>query len=319
MTGKGTVESRTSSASTENSQPRPLLGIFLTHANDLLGNDLHHLTDTVTSLEGAGVDYVVIADHLVLGTKLDGHGSLGGKLPFPQDEPYPEPLVTLAAIAAVTTRMRLATGVLVAPLRPAVLLAKMAATVAVLSGGRLDLGVGTGWQQEEYDALGVPIEEKVRRLDDTVKACKSLWEEASATFHSSTVSFENVACSPRPSNGLIPLWFAGTANSSTLRRVARDGSGWLPLRQPTSLELEDVTARLSVYCDEFGRDRSEIGIRVTLPTTRDSRGKASLVETTKNVTELAALGVTGVQVNIRDFATSLHELSEVATELRSLV
>jgi probable F420-dependent oxidoreductase len=298
---------------------KPRLGVFLTHANDLLGPDLRHLTDTVRCLEDAGVDYVVVADHLVLGTKLESHGALGGKLPFPQDEPYPEPLVTLAAIAAVTSRIRLATGILIAPLRPAVLLAKMAATVAVISGGRLDLGVGTGWQQEEYDALGVPMEEKVRRLDDIIQACLLLWGETSPSFHSDTVSFDDVACAPRPADGNVPLWFAGTSNTATLRRVARFGSGWLPLRQPTTDELRDVRSKLGELCAESGRDEREIGIRVTLPTTRDSQGSASLAETTKNVEELAAVGVTGVQVNIRDFATSLEELTDVASQLRSLV
>jgi probable F420-dependent oxidoreductase len=298
---------------------KPLLGVFLTHANELLGSDLRYLGDSARCLEDAGIDYVVVADHLILGTNLDGHGALGGKLPFPQDEPYPEPLVTLAAVAAVTTRMRLATGIVIAPLRPAVLLAKMAATVDVLSGGRLDLGLGTGWQQEEYDALGVPMEEKVRRLDDTIDACQLLWGETTASFRSATVSFENVACAPRPLSGSVPLWFAGTSNPSTLRRVARSGAGWLPLRLPTPDELRDVSARLAAYGREFDREDSDIGIRVTLPTVRDELGKANLVETTKNVTELYDLGVTGVQVNIRDFASSLEELADVANELRGLV
>lgn len=294
------------------------LGVFITHANDLLGHNLSGLLTASSIIDESGIDYLVVADHVVLGMKLDGHSALGGNLPFPIDEPYPEPLVTLSAIAAVTRNVRLATGILIAPLRPAALLAKMAATVAVISNGRLDLGVGSGWQQEEFDALGVPMEGKVERMDDSIDACRALWSQRTATFHSPSVSFDDVSCAPRPPGNDVPLWFAGRSIPATLRRVVRSGTGWLPLGLPEFEELERVKRQFLEFSDEAGR-KSDIGIRVTLPTKFDASGESSIRLTIEKIAELSSLGVTGVQVNIRDFAHSMDELKSSVEELRSYV
>ena len=105
-----------------------------------------------------------------------------GKFPVPPDAPWFEPLTMLTAIAAVTTRVRLATGILIAPLRPAAFLAKQVATLDQISGGRVDLGVGTGWQREEYDAQGLAFEQRGQLLDDTLAACTVLWRDTPAAF-----------------------------------------------------------------------------------------------------------------------------------------
>jgi probable F420-dependent oxidoreductase len=295
-----------------------LSGVFLTHANELLGRDGEHLLEVARVLDESAVDYLVVADHVLLSAGGHGHDALGGALPFPLDEPYPDPLITLAAAAAVTSRIRLATGVLIAPLRPAPVLAKMAATVAALSAGRLDLGVGSGWQEEEFAACGVPAAAKAQRLDDCISACKALWHGRPASFSSRTVSFEDVACSPRPPEGDIPVWFGGRAIPATLSRIARLGAGWLPLRLPSPAELRQARADLDRLCEQAGRDPAGIGIRVTLPTVRDASGAADLPGTLLPAAGLAAAGVTGVQVNIRDFARSLPELRDAAGTLRAL-
>jgi probable F420-dependent oxidoreductase len=313
------VTNATPAVSTDPGSISPLLGLFLTHANDLLGDDLSHLTEAARVIDRAGIDYVVVADHVVLSNRTEGHAALGAPLPFPLDEPYPEPLMTLMAIAAVTSRVRLATGIFIAPLRPPVLVAKMVATLAALSNNRFDFGVGSGWQEAEFDALGVPIADKVGRLDDCIMACQALWRDSPASFASATVSFDTVACSPRPSVGSVPVWFAGTAIPATLRRVARLGSGWLPLRAPDQEELIRVRALLAQYCEEYERDAASIGIRITLPTVFDEPKKANIRKTVERVSELGSLGVTGVQINIRDFASSVSQLSDVVAELRSLV
>ncbi len=116
-------------------------------------DEWHRFVDLARAADGAGVDRVVVVDHVVMGPNTDAYN--WGKFPTPPDAPWLEPMTVLAAMAAATTRVRLATGILIAPLRPAVLLAKQAATLDVLSQGRLDLGVGTGWQREEYDAEGL--------------------------------------------------------------------------------------------------------------------------------------------------------------------
>ena len=299
-----------------------LSGIFLTHANELVGRNGEHLLEVARILDEERIGYVVIADHVLLSSGRRGHDALGGPLPFPNDEPYPDPLVTLAAVGAVTSRIRLATGVVIAPLRPAPVLAKTAATVASLFDGRLDLGVGSGWQHEEFAACGVPVAAKAQRLDDCVSACKALWRDSPASFHSQTVSFDNVVCSPRPPGGDIPVWFGGRAVPATLSRIARLGAGWLPLPRPSAAEaakeVQQARCDLARQCDQVGRDPAAIGIRVTLPTARGRSGAADLAATLHPVADLVDAGVTGVQIGIRDFARSPRELRDVAATFRGL-
>lgn len=295
------------------------IGVFLTHADDLVGPDLDQLVDVAREIEAAGVDYLVVADHVVLGTNLASHAALGGPFPFPTDEPYPDPLVLLAAVAAVTTRVRLMTGILIAPLRPAVLLAKMAATLACLAQGRFDLGVGTGWQQEEFDALGVPMANRGRRLEDAVRACHELWGGGLATYRSETVAFEDVACSPTPPGGDVPVWFAGGTDQASLRRVATLGAGWLPLQAPSEAEMGQALADLTARCREAGRDPAAIGVRVPLPVTADEGGRPDLTAMAAEAARLAASGVTGVHVPLGALAPTRKELSRVIPDLPGLV
>lgn len=283
---------------------RPLVGVFLTHANDLLGPDLARLGDVVRRLDDAGVDYLTVADHIVLGPDLSAHDALGGgTLGYPLTEPYPEPLVTLAAIAAVTTRIRLLTGVLVAPLRPPALLAKSVATLAVLSGGRLELGVGSGWQEAEFAALGVPVTEKVARLDAGLAACRALWaDESSNGLH----------CFPQPPGGTVPVWFAGRPTRATLRRVAETGAGWLPIRQLDPEAAAAARADLDRACDEAGRDPATVGIRCPLTPVEDWGALRG------TVSRLWESGVDGVHLPLRRLATSLTELDAVLPRLTGL-
>ncbi len=293
------------------------LGVFITHANRVLGDDLSGLVDTARAIERAGADYVVVADHVVLGTTRDSHGALANPLPYPQDEPYPEPLVTLAAIAAVTSQLRLATGILIAPLRPPALLAKSAATLAALSQGRLDLGVGTGWHDEEFAALGTRLEDKVQRLDDAIEICRLLWSGEPVSFEAPSVTFSGVVCSPVPPGGSVPLWFAGRPIAPTLRRVLRYGVGWLPLGPVAPEVLAGVRKRVRELGEAEGRTGDEIGIRVSLPTVRLASGRGDPVATAAAATALVDAGATGVQINLRDFATTPEEAGEAVADIRA--
>jgi probable F420-dependent oxidoreductase len=285
------------------------VGVFVTHANELVGPDLSRLTEVAQVLDEGGIDYLVVADHVVLATQPSGHEALGGALGYPADEPYPDPLLVLASIAATTTRIRLATGILIVPLRPAVLLAKMVATLATLCRGRLDLGVGTGWQVEEFDALGVPIEGKAKRLDESLAACRVLWRGGPAAFHGDTVDFDGVCCAPTPPGGDVPLWFAGTSGAATLARVARTGAGWLPIRRPADDELRAASDTLQKLAAEAGRADETIGIRVPLPVTDDLDSAMRAA---------AANGATGVHVPLRQLAGTVEELEAAVLRLRDL-
>ena len=131
------------------------VSVILSHAHELLGCRLERLVPVAMCVDRSPVDQIILAEHTLQGARMpETHPS--GSYPYSQDEPYGDPLIVRGALALVTHRVRLSTGILIVPLRPAPLLAKECATVNVLSRGRLDLGVGTGWQAEEFDAACVP-------------------------------------------------------------------------------------------------------------------------------------------------------------------
>ncbi len=215
--------------------------------------------------EDVGLDDVCLGDHVVLGGD-DPRPPWAPRFVHRRDEPFPEPLATLSVIAGATARIRLVTCILIAPLRPPVLLAKTAATLHALSGGRLVLGVSTSWHQEEYEALGVPFSERGPRLDDAIGACRALWSMAPAAFSSPTVSFDNVWCEPRPGSVEdIPIWFTGHMRQQLVRRVADWGHGWLPfIGADTDLaSFAPEIQALREAMQAAGRDpeRLEVGVR----------------------------------------------------------
>jgi len=162
---------------------------------------LHEIVGLTRMAEDAGVDTVVVPDHLVMSDRTDRYR--WGRFPLPVDAPWLEPLTVLAAIAGATRRVRLATGILIAPLRPAALLAKTAATLDVLSRGRLDLGVGTGWQKEEFDAVQLDYGRRGRLLDDTIAACRALWgrQPGALRLRDDSLREDLVRAQARPARG----------------------------------------------------------------------------------------------------------------------
>src|SRR5947209_6788327 len=152
-------------------------------------DNLPRLFDVARMAEDAGVDDLGLSEHVVMAHRPAKYGPRSAPHHF--DEPWPEPLTTLAALAAVTRRVRLISTIVIAPLRPPVLLAKQAATVHALSGGRFVLGVSTSWHEEEYAALGVPFRERGARLDDLIGACRALWASTPASFESPSIAFED--------------------------------------------------------------------------------------------------------------------------------
>jgi alkanesulfonate monooxygenase SsuD/methylene tetrahydromethanopterin reductase-like flavin-dependent oxidoreductase (luciferase family) len=154
----------------------PRLALGLPTFGSLLGGDPRGVVDVAVACEGAGADEVVVSDHVVMGPDVSLYP--WGRFPTGPDDPWLEPLTVLAAVAAATRRVGLHTSILVAPLRPAALLAKQAATVDGLSGGRLSLGVGTGWQEAEFAAVGVDFAARGQLLDETIGACRALWTSA---------------------------------------------------------------------------------------------------------------------------------------------
>ena len=274
----------------------------------------HEIVDLARAAEAAGVDTLSVPDHVVMGERTDRYA--WGPFPFPADAPWLEPLAVLAAIAGATTRVRLATGVLIAPLRPAALLAKSVATLDVLSRGRVELGVGVGWQREEFDAMGLDFAARGRLLDDTIAACRALWSDSPASFHSQTVSFGKVWCEPRPVQpGGIPVWFSGTLTPRNLRRIVRMGDGWIPIMTASRDDLADGARRLADALARAGRDPTALRVRGDLGVaTREGR-RPDLQRTLERAHELAAAGATDVQLPLLGFVRRPEQLGDFFAEL----
>jgi probable F420-dependent oxidoreductase len=268
--------------------------------------DLASVVEVVRLADGKGVDQVSITDHVVMGENLQNYPY--GKFRHALDYPWYEPLSVLSAIAAATQRIRLSTGVLIGPLRPAVLLAKQVATLDVLSRGRVTLGLGVGWQKEEYDASGIPWEGRYARLDEQVRVCKLLWREAPASFHGKTVSFERIHAYPRPVQpGGVPIWFGLAPSERNFARIAELGDGWMPMEQ-RPVKLADDIARLRAAFSERGRDPKSLKVRVVPRAVFRSDRTPDLEATLAAVPELIAAGVTMIELIPPTFCRGPDEL-----------
>ncbi len=294
---------------------KPGVSVTISGLTRLFDDDLAAVLDVARAADDAGIHQLVLPDHLAIGPRTDRYPF--GTFPYPPEEPWLEPLITLAAIAGVTRRVRLGTGVLIAPLRPALLLAKTAATLDVLSGGRLDLGVGTGWQREEFTDPGQPFVGRTARQDDTVRACRLLWTAPPpVSFASPTVSFQELWCEPRPVQpGGVPVWFGGGPTDATARRIAALGDGWLPVGVYPRAELVEGIERIRAAYREAGRDPSTLGVRAGIPVVTDDAGHLDLDRTLADVPSLADAGVTLVSVALGRF---LRDRNDVAPFLRDL-
>jgi probable F420-dependent oxidoreductase len=237
------------------------LGLYLTSM--VQGCQLRDLVEVGRIAEDVGFDDLCLGEHVVAA---DAAPAWAARAPHPPTEKFPEPLTTFAALAMVTQRVRLVTCILIAPLRPAALLAKTAATVHALSNGRLVLGASVSWMEPEYAALGVPFNQRGARLDDIVGACRALWSESPASYASASVSFTDMYCEPRPAQADdIPWWFGGFYTPQLERRIVRHGQGFLP-HMTGSMTWEDIseqTRRMKAALLEGGRDPAglEVGVR----------------------------------------------------------
>jgi probable F420-dependent oxidoreductase len=279
----------------------------------LLGGDLARVVDLARAADAAGIAQLALPDHLAIGPRTDRYPY--GRFPYGSDEPWLEPLTTLAALAAATRRIRLATGVLLAALRPALVLAKTLATLDVLSRGRLDLGVGIGWQAEEFAGAGVPFAGRAARLDDTLRACRALWSGAPASFDSPTARFAELWSLPRPVQaGGIPVWFGVALGPGNLRRIAELGSGWMPIGAGPA-EVADGVRRLREALRAAGRDPAELRVRAPAPIVRGVDGGIDLEATLGRLDELRRAGATHAGFALDRFVRDASEIEPFLARL----
>jgi probable F420-dependent oxidoreductase len=279
------------------------LGVF--GLEKLFGGDPRGILEVARQAEAAGVDQINITDHVVMSARTDRYPF--GKFPVPPEYPWFEPLTMLATIAGVTSRIRLGTGVLITPLRPAVLLAKIAATLDVVSGGRLDLGVGTGWQREEYEASGIPFAGRTARMDDQLRACRVLWRDSPASFESGTVRFEGIWSNPKPLQSPLPLWFGVAPTDANARRIAELGQGWLPIYADPAFIREGVDLLRRAF-ENARRDPAELRVRATTRVASDAKGIGEFDAALAAVDAARAAGATDVEFMALNFVRRADQL-----------
>lgn len=285
---------------------RPRFSVSLHGLHALVGDDLRAVLEIAVRADEVGIDCVTIPDHVVMGTRVDRYPY--GTFPLPESFPWYEPMTLLSAVAAVTTRIHLAPSVLIAPLRPPVLLAKIAATLDYLSQGRLELGVGTGWQVEEYEAIGVPFEKRSARLIDGLRACRVLWTGERSSFESPTVRYEEILSLPKPV-GDIPL-FLGMKPTRTVRGwLAELGAGWVPMAVEPEQLAADIEAIRAAYSDA-GRDPAQLRVRAGLPVKLGGDRRPDLIGTLEGVEAAVSAGVTDIEIFLRAFAGSAAEIDD---------
>lgn len=227
-----------------------------------IGNDPAVIRDWIQTAEGLGYDYVLTYDHVLGAEHARREPPLVG--PYTEDHPFHEPFVLFGFMAGVTQRIELAAGVIVLPQRQTALVAKQAAELAILSGNRLRLGVGTGWNHVEYEALGVPYAGRGRRLDEQVELLRALWSEPLVDFSGEHHRVDRANLLPRPSRP-IPLWF-GAMSDVALERAARVGDGIVFALRPKYLTkiLARAQARLAELRPEATAFGYEANVDFTL-------------------------------------------------------
>lgn len=216
--------------------------------------------------EEAGLESIWTVEHVAVpaGYQAQYPYSQDGKMPGPENSPIPDPLIWLSYVAAATRTIRLATGILILPQRHPIYVAKETATLDVLSKGRLILGIGIGWLQEEFAALDIPFEERVGRTEESCQALRTLWKPGANAFKGEYFSWEALESNPKPVQpGGVPIVVGGHVKGAA-RRAARVGDGFFPLKTEGG-RLGELLQVMSDECAKVGRDPAQIEITTSSP------------------------------------------------------
>jgi probable F420-dependent oxidoreductase len=286
------------------------LKIGVTFPQTEFGSDPVAIRDYVQTVESLGFTHVLAYDH-VLGANPDRPGGWSGRYTY--QDPFHEPFLLFGYMAAVSTKLEFITGILILPQRQTALVAKQSATLDILSGGRLRLGVGIGWNQVEYSALNQDFKTRGRRVEEQVQLLRQLWTQPLVEFSGQWHTIPDAGINPLPLQHPIPIWFGGHADA-VLRRVARIGDGWLPL-YATPDDARPAIEQLDRYLAEAGRTRADIGIEPRLGYGRgDPDGWTALIH------DWQEIGATHLSVNTMGcgFATPDDHLAALRTFARAI-
>ena len=220
-----------------------------------IGADPIAVRDFAQAAEAMGYEHLLVFDH-VLGA--DSSKRESWERPYSHSDMFHEPFVLFGYLAGVTDKIQMTTGVLILGQRQTALVAKQAAEVDVLTGGRLRLGIGIGWNHVEYEALGEDFSNRGRRSVEQIRLLRALWTEEVISFDGRYHKVSHAGINPLPVQRPIPIWFGGGADR-VMRRIGRMADGWFPQFQPDSQGQEQL-AKMREYARAAGRDPGDIGI-----------------------------------------------------------
>ena len=261
------------------------------------------IRDYAQAAEGLGFRHILAYDHVV-GANPDRPGGWSG--PYTHRHPFYEPFVLFGFMAGITQQIGFATGIIILPQRQTVLVAKQTATLDVLCGGRLRLGIGIGWNQVEYTALDEEFHNRGKRVEEQVAVLRQLWTEPLVTFDGQWHTIPDAGINPLPIQRPIPLWFGGHAEA-VLRRAAQVGDGWMPNYR----EVKQARAALDLLArslEDAGRAPAEFGLEP-----RVSYGDGQPGQWHRLVEEWQAAGATHLTFNTMGagFTTPAQHLAAV--------
>jgi probable F420-dependent oxidoreductase len=242
------------------------------------------LVRIATEAEMLGFDYVTVSDHVMIPK------SIASRYPYSESGEFPsgagaarlEQLTTAAFIAAATSKLGIVTSVMVVPHRPAVLTAKILATIDYLSKGRLTLGIGAGWCKEEFEAIGAPpFDDRGHVTDEWMMACKELWSKDDPKFDGKYVKFSDVVFTPKPVQKSIPIWIGGESGPA-MRRTAKYGDAWYPIGTNPQFPMDTLTrfkagvAKLRDLTSKAGRAPSAVGLAYRVSSNPEAQPKGTV-------------------------------------------
>ncbi len=251
------------------------------------GSDPAAIRDYAQTAEGLGFTHVVAYDH-VLGANPDRPGGWTG--PYTHRSMFHEPFVLFSYMAAFTSKIGFAPGILILPQRQTALVAKQATSLDVLSSGRLRLGVGIGWNPIEYTALNENFHNRGRRIEEQIVLLRELWTKPLVTFKGRWHDIPDAGLNPLPMQRPIPIWLGGYVEEG-LRRIARLADGWMCGERPPSVQ-KPLLEKLEQFLREAGRDRSQFGLEPRLP-----YGDGQPEKWRQLMEEWKALGATHIAIN----------------------
>jgi probable F420-dependent oxidoreductase len=279
------------------------------------------------AIEQIGYDHIDMFDHVVMGYPMAGRPPG----PYPAQMPILEAFMALSYMAAVTARVGLGTEVLVLPQRHPTLVAKQVSTLDTLSGGRVRLGVGVGWQESEYEALGENFRTRGARMDEAIRLLRACWSDAQIDFKGQHYRLTAIGMEPKPpQGGRLPIWIGGRSERA-LRRVGELGDGWLGNQLADAASARAAIDAIHRHAAAAGRDPKSIGLQAMVASPpRDAEGKrfyvehdrvvARVVELKKMGFEWAALNATAIfQAGARSVDAIIDALGALHIKIRGEV